>query len=116
MKFATVYALNAADATVASQTSAAIDTSFWYTYSAFSVAVGGTITGTVKIQVSNDEVIGGAPVNWIDLPSATSSVTAAGNYLIGKTDIAFRWLRVVYTKASSAGGATITVIVNGLAF
>jgi hypothetical protein len=71
-----------------------------------------TIAGTVKIQFSNDivnEQIG--PTNWIDIPSATVSLTGtAGAFGIAKIDSCYKWLRIVFTK--SGGTGTVSVNVN----
>lgn len=116
MRFATVQSLVLGDATQATVTSNAIDTCQWIAYSAHAIAAGATITGTVKVQVSNDEILAGQPVNWVDLTSASVSVTGAGSFLIPKADVCYRWMRIVYTKTTSAVGALISVNVNGIGF
>lgn len=101
--------LNAADATIASQTSGQVDASFVVQASVMVIAAGGTITGTLKVQVSND--LPNTPatvVNWVDLSGQTVSVTGAGVFLIPKFDCAYQYMRVVYTKTTSAAGALIS--------
>ncbi len=72
--------------------------------------------GTVKIQASNDV----APIqysssstfvvtNWVDIPSATASITSGASGLITIANMSYRWIRAVYTRSS--GGST-TVVVN----
>lgn len=74
------------------------------------------VAGTVKIQMSNDQNPAGdydagfTPTNWSDIPSATSTVTAGVGAPILLTTMAYRFIRVVFTR--SAG--TTTIIVNAL--
>ena len=73
--------------------------------------------GTVKLQASNDfsnsaNLQGGfTPVNWIDIPNTSQSVTSGGAVLIPYTQICYQWVRVVWTK-SDAGTSTITAEIN----
>lgn len=114
MKFSNETALNQADADgAATQSSSAIDALSMVSASVQGVAVGGTITGALKVQFSNDAK---NPTNWSDVPSATVAVSAAGVVAIPKFETAYRWIRVFYTKTTSASGATITAQVNSLHF
>jgi hypothetical protein len=81
-----------------------------------------TAVGTVKVQMSNDICNAGyavpglpfAPVNWTDIPSATSTVTAgvaATPITIAQT--CYRWMRVVFTR-TSGGSTTVIVTMNAL--
>lgn len=64
----------------------------------------GTVVGTMKIQASNDNVYAPAvPSNWSDIPSATISVSAAGTFLIPKTELSYKYIRVVFTLSSGSG-------------
>jgi hypothetical protein len=118
MRFITDTLLNAVDASAATQTSAALDTSYMVAGSVQVVAVGaGTPTGALKIQASNDAgsaLSGASPTNWTDITSQTVSVAGAGTYLIPKVDLCYQWIRVVYTKASGTG--TITANFKGIGF
>lgn len=114
MRYILDAALTAADATQATQTSSAIDATSVVAASVHVVAAGATITGTAKVQVSNDPV--GVPVNWVDLSGASVSVTGAGNFLIPKFDATYQWMRVVYTKTTSAAGALITANVKTIGY
>src|SRR5579872_4422788 len=105
MKFAPIVA-------IASQTSAgtinsdAIPTQNVLSVSAQAVATGGSVAGTAKLQASNDNVTtgsGAVPTNWTDIASATVSVSAAGTFLIPKTEICYQWIRVVYTNSGTGG-------------
>ncbi len=105
-----------ADATLASVTSTYVKAESIFNFSVFAIAAGGTITGTLKVQVSNDNpALYNAPVNWIDLPSATVSITGAGNFLIPSSTIreaSYQWIQLVYTRTTSAAGAKITAIIK----
>lgn len=106
-------ALNAADATQASVSSGPIDASSMTAVSCVAIAAGGTITGTLKFQVSNDAP-GGNPstvANWVDCAQSVS-ITGAGNFLIPKFDVAYQWIQLVYTKTTSAAGAKITALIK----
>lgn len=70
--------------------------------------VTGSSTGTIKVQVSNDPSVDSSKVvNWSDLPSATATLSAAGTFLVPKTDLCFNWIQVIYTKNNGSAG-TIT--------
>lgn len=119
MRLTNFSALNAADATTTSQTSTPFYTYNWAQTSCVAVAVGGTITGTLKYQVCNDPLyntIGNPPpsgANWVDC-SQSVMVSAAGVFLIPTFITSYGWMKIVYTKASSAAGALITANVAGL--
>lgn len=74
-----------------------------------------TAAGTVKIQASNDICTDGyqpatfTPTNWIDIPSATATISSGGSALILLTNLSYRWMRVVYTRS---GGGSTTINVN----
>lgn len=106
---------------VGSPVSPAIDCSQIIAMSLMVVTTGGAApTFTAKIQVSNDPVnarnmpggIPPAPTNWVDLPTATVSVTTNGALLIPKMDMAYGWLRVVITTGSGTG--TVSANLFGL--
>lgn len=105
MRFDNVLSLNNIDASVVgAQNSSAIDCSYHLSSSVHVVATGaGSPTGAVKVQVSNDK---SNPTNWVDLATVTVSTTTAGNYLIPKFELAYQWIRVVYTKTSGTGNIT----------
>lgn len=91
----------------------------------FALSVQGVISaasspvGTLKIQVSNDQGLPGAGVNgtptitnWSDLSGASVAVSASGAVLIPKTDLCYRWFRVVYSFTS--GNCTVNANVMAL--
>lgn len=75
--------------------------------------VTGASTGTLKLQFSNDITDptvpnGAAPTNWVDIPSASITVSAAGVTGLVKMDLAYNYLRVVWTHNNGSAG-TISV-------
>lgn len=116
MRVETIDAFLNADATLASVTSAPVDSLYFVNVTVIGIPTGGvTITGTLKLQASNDPVPTSAQiVNWVDVPSATVAVTTSGtNVVFEKSNISYLWMRVVYTKTTSATGALITAALNG---
>lgn len=111
--------LTASDAT--SQTSTYIDSGQVISISFMAYFSDGAAGGTLKIQASNDPVVasnmimidGFAPTNWVDVPSATATVTAGVSVIIPIPQNCYRFLRAVYTS-SSAGSGTITINTNTL--
>lgn len=81
----------------------------------------GTPTGTIKLQVSNDPetndtlpLSNNPPTIWNDVAGSTFTVTAAGKSFWNVTDVAYNYVRVVYTDTSSgASTATMTTVYNG---
>ncbi len=57
----------------------------------------GAATGSYKLEASNDGV------NWSDIASATLAVTAASDGFINLSDCNSRYVRAVYTNATSTG-------------
>lgn len=113
VKYTPVVALNAADAST-NQTSAAIDTREDVYISVHNISTG-TATGTVKLQASNDSITSGTtPTNWVDIPSATVSITAASNTTIPSQLCNYNYVRVVFTF--TAGTGTITSKVKTLSW
>jgi len=99
----------------ANVTSTALATVNTFYVSAQIIATG-PIVGALKLQASNDNPSNpnqSPASNWSDIPSATVSVSAAGVFLIPKTDLCYRWIRAVYTHTSGTG--TVTVNIEALA-
>lgn len=116
MRNAQVLILNGAD--TANATGSAIDVG--QAVSASFVPVLGDLTanGTLKIQVSNDLVSNGqrntfVPTNWSDIPNATSAIASGVGPAIVIGNMAFSYIRAVYTR-SSGGSTTIQVLMNVL--
>ena len=78
------------------------------------------VAGTVKIQMSNDNPNSSGhgitssfvPTNWSDIPNATSTVTAGVGAPIVISNMAFAFIRAVFTR--SAGTTAMAVNMNGL--
>lgn len=76
--------------------------------------------GAFKVQASNDICAYGnisqdfTPTNWVDIPSATATVTAGAAAVIRISDLCFRWIRVVWTP--TAGGGNISALINAQGF
>jgi len=104
MRYLTDTVISAADASV-NQTSGAVDTTQAVTISAH-VVMTGTAAGTAKLQASNDT---GTPSNWVDVPSATVAVSAAGQFLIPTLNVSYSSMRVVYTFSSGTGTVTVKI-------
>jgi hypothetical protein len=111
VRYINVPVITAGDAS-GNLTSSVIDASYLMLAS---VAVTSTSTavGTVKLQASNDAP-NTTPSIWTDIPSATAAISAAGTVLIPKTDIAYEYIRVVYTSTSGSG--TLTARLKGTGF
>jgi hypothetical protein len=82
------------------------------------VIAGGTSpTGALKVQFSNDP--GGPqnttqpPTHWSDVPSATVSATDNGVYAIPKFDVAYNWLKLVWTFTSGTGTLSANMKTTG---
>lgn len=70
----------------------------------------GTPTGTLKIQTSDD---GDAAVTWTDYTgSSQSTAGAAGDFRYGISAEFARWVRLVYTNASSTGTLNVTASIK----
>lgn len=82
----------------------------------------GTPTGTIKLQASNDPETNDSmpsanpqpsPTNWADIANTSVVVSAAGNTMYNVADVAYNYVRVVYTDGSSGvSTAVMTVIIN----
>lgn len=78
-------------------------------------------TGTFKLQASNDICndryqagIGQtafAPTHWTDIPSQTTNVTSGASALLTVANMAYRWVRAVWTP-TAAGVQTIGVVAD----
>lgn len=71
--------------------------------------------GTLKAQASNDtyELIqpSGTVVNWVDIPSATATISAGSSGLVSIANNAYRWLRAVWTT-TGVGTQTVAPIAD----
>jgi hypothetical protein len=70
-----------------------------------------TAAGTFKVQCSADIITNNAaPTNWCDIPSATSVMAAGVAPTILIPNMAFKYVRVVFTR--TAGSGTVNVNMN----
>lgn len=88
--------------------------------------VTGTPTGTIKLQASNDPETNDTqynagnipptviPTHWVDITDSSFALSSAGETMWNVRDVAYNYVRVVYTDGSSGSStATMTVIFNG---
>jgi hypothetical protein len=102
--------LNAVDANA--NQSAIVPNEFLMAISVQAVAAGGgPPAGVLKLQASNDPPSFQAAQNWSDISGASVNITGVGVFLIPKTEVCYRWIKVVYTKSGGAG--TLTVNLEG---
>lgn len=111
MRFLTDVLFSAIDATV-DATSSAVDTSQVFKASLMVVAAGGA-TGAVKLQASNDAPTTGSPTNWVDIPNASSTISANGVTLIPAFDCAYRYIQAKFTHTGVAGTVTAKLQTQG---
>lgn len=80
--------------------------------------VTGTPTGVLKLQVSNDPETNDsvplpAPTNWYDLANSSNTLSAAGNTFYNVADVAYNYVRIVYTDGSGGSStAHMSAIIN----
>lgn len=73
--------------------------------------------GTLKIQASNDidnaQYLQGTftPSKWVDIPNQSASITSGSAALLTLSNMAYRWVRPVYTT-TAAGVQIITAIAD----
>lgn len=75
---------------------------------ALTVAPGGTLAGTFKLQWSND----GA--NWVDVPSATASLSGTNTLILNLQNVGTAFVRPVIVSTSGASTVTATAIAKGI--
>lgn len=85
-----------------------------------SAAGGGThtmtpaaLSGTIKLQASNDIATDGNPTNWADIPNKSSSFSSGAYVLLGDVDPGYKWLRVVHTLAAGQINSVVTLCTKG---
>jgi len=76
----------------------------------FQIYINGPLSGTFKIQASNDQAQGVpasqfAPSNWVTIGSTASIVasttSAASTFLFPAIEVSYEYLRINYTDSSS---------------
>lgn len=107
--------------TVSNANSSAFDLSQIYRLSVqIVVGAGTTMSGSVQLQVSNDEIETfylhkETPTHWSNLGTATSLSAANTNYLIISQDVCYRSMRVVFT-GNGGNNCPVTVQIMAQAF
>jgi hypothetical protein len=71
------------------------------------------LSGTVKLQASNDIAANGTPTNWADIPNKSSSFSSGAYVLLGDIDPGYKWLRVVHTLAAGQINSVVTLCTKG---
>lgn len=78
------------------------------------ISTTGAAAGIAIIQASNDHIPGDyatlqTPMNWSAITGATVTISAAGSVLIPKLDLAYQYIRVVYTNT---GTGTVQAVLS----
>lgn len=79
----------------------------------------GSPSGSIKLQASNDPETNTTqalpiPVNWVDITNSPFNINSAGRTMWNVTDIAYNYVRVVYTDFSAgASNAKMNLVLNG---
>lgn len=114
MKYLNYKPISSVAGTTATYTSSAIDLSQIYRISVqANVGAGTTMTGSIQLQVSNDEITTNyfmlpAQTHWTNLGSALALAAAGTSYLIPTQEVCYRAVRVVFT-GDPGNDATISV-------
>lgn len=91
-----------------------------YMYTITAILSGGTPTGTIKLQASNDPetnttvpLSNAPPTHWVDIANSSFAITTPGNTMWNVREIGYNYVRVVYTDGSSgAATTTMSIIIN----
>lgn len=86
-------------------TSDVVDLSRIDGYSVYAKWTGGSAAGTIKLEVSLDDI------NYVDLSGSETSVSGPGEALWEITSAFYDKVRVVFTRSSGSG--TLNVQING---
>lgn len=93
-----------------------VDCQQLFAASFIAVFTDGAAAGTLKIQGSNDPcpysnlAADFTPTNWVDIPSASVVVASGATSTVMLTQIAYRWIRAVWTRSGAAG--TLDILIN----
>jgi hypothetical protein len=77
----------------------------------FQVVNSGTSTGTLQLQASDDQAIGlpanqFTPTNWFNV-GGTVSVTGAGVFVVTQQEVAYEYLKLVFTSSVPGTGTLL---------
>lgn len=85
-----------------------------YSLSLRAVETSATLAGTLKLQGSNNAIREDSPNNdadsnavWVDITGSTQNVSGTGNFLWNVSEAYYRFVRVVWTRTSGQGTATM---------
>lgn len=71
----------------------------------------GSPAGSVKVQISNDEMgISAEDTIWDDYTDSVTAIAAAGSIYLNFRQVAHGKIRVVYTYSSGSGSMTVKLI------
>jgi hypothetical protein len=108
--------LNGTDAALAQNTPPMIvDQIIAYAFQG-TIALGGTATGTFKLQASCDSgrtPRGDGVVNWVDIAGATGTLSLASPIMINVQNPGYKWVRAVWTPTSGTGAITVRMTGKG---
>jgi hypothetical protein len=107
MKVQHLTLLTAGDMSQATLTTASQQVDLAFGFSVQAIATGAPV-GALKLQISLDGT------NFVDYPSSSQAVSAAGSFIWNVADVMFRYFRVVYTKTSGTGSLTILEMYKGI--
>lgn len=99
-----------ASVTTSGLTSASQDVQHMYGLDLTAVVtiVSGPISGSIKLQKSNDPK-GTASPTWFDIPSSSQAFAGAVTLNWAYADVAYPFIRAVVTVASGTAGVTLTI-------
>lgn len=113
-KYTPVKILTNGDMSQASLQSTAIDLNQLDLTSIQAIWTGGSASGTLKIQVSNDMVdLASQVTHWTDYTGSDETVSGAGDVLWNMSFVGYRWVRMVYTRTSGSGSLNATFVGKG---
>ena len=79
----------------------------------------GTLSGTIKLQASNNYTTQAQPMasnpdnaTWTDVTGSLVNVSGSGSYGWNVSDVYYAWVRVVYTATTGVGTANAYVCVK----
>lgn len=70
----------------------------------------GTFSGSLKLEVSNDD---DTVTNWTELTGSSVAITSAGTYIWNVKHVAYRAVRVVYTYTSGSCTLSLSITTKG---
>lgn len=74
----------------------------------------GTPTGTLLVQISNDDPNIVTPLNWSTYTGSSQSLTgSAGDFMWNFFPTGYNWARLIYTASSGSGTLNARVAAKG---